>query len=428
MNYEEYKIKLRDRSEALYHPDSRSRRRWYQHDIDVIVYSDMFRKMQRKSQLLSINDPIARSRLIHTFEVVRIAKEISEKLGLNPELTEAIALAHDFGNVAYGKSADLFLINMTNKLFKHEEISALMSKVFSARLIPDKYREEAVDACKNSQNEVKRIKIKEFSFFLEAFKYNDEYYYSCMSPEVIDGIIKHGTENTAFTLEGQVVNYADNIAYLVQDISDFEATNIFKKSDCDRYSRCLDEIASKDDNKEYPLSGIVGMTTSIRTATLIERYVSHNLNLLTNNGYESIYSDIFGDEIPVLQIPELLQDALNLCWKFKEEFYLNDLIKLSNMESETKISQIWSILEEGSLFCENNKSFLQFKKLLNSPIYTSYKKGKKDSLGTKWNDNTWQQWEKACFIAHLTCDEIDLIINSFLGRDYTFDLSLPTIR
>lgn len=160
--------------------------------------------------------------------MVRIAKEISEKLGLDPELTEAIALAHDFGNVAYGKQADLFLGEKTNGLFKHEEIGALMLKVFSARLIPDKYRGEAVTVCEKSQNEVKRIEIDEFPYFLEVFNCNQEYYYSCMSPEVIDGVIKHGTSNIAFTLEGQVVNYADNIAYLVQDISDFEATGIFK--------------------------------------------------------------------------------------------------------------------------------------------------------------------------------------------------------
>lgn len=427
MDYEEYKSQIRERSKALYHPDSRSMRRWYQHDIDVIVYSDMFRKMQRKSQLLSINDPISRSRLIHTFEVVRIAKEISEKLGLDSELTEAIALAHDFGNVAYGKQADFFLEEKTNGLFKHEEIGALMLKVFSARLIPDKYRDKAVAVCKKSQNEVKRIEIDEFPYFLEVFNYNQDYYYSCMSPEVIDGVIKHGTSNIALTLEGQVVNYADNIAYLVQDISDFEVTGIFKKSDCERYSRCLDEITSHDDDEEYPLSGIVGKTTSVRTSTLIERYVSYNENLLKNGKYSRIRSDIFKDEIPVLKIPHLLQEALDLCWKFKDEFYQNNLIKVSNMESEARISQIWNILEESSLFCENNKSFSQFKKLLNSPIYASYKKEKMNFLKEMWDENIWKQWEKACFIAHLTCDEIDLIINSFLERDYSFDLSLPTI-
>lgn len=70
--------------------------------------------------------------------MVRIAKEISEKLNLNSELIEAIALAHDFGNVAYGKTADQFL-QKQSKEFHHEEASALMLKVCSSRPIPDKY-------------------------------------------------------------------------------------------------------------------------------------------------------------------------------------------------------------------------------------------------------------------------------------------------
>lgn len=141
-----YTEKMSNRANALYFPDfktKKSSRRWYQHDIDTIIYSDLFRKMQRKSQLLSIYDPVSRSRLIHTFEVVRIAKEISEKLGLNTELTEAIALAHDFGNVAYGKCADNFLQDKTHGCFKHEEVSALMLKACSSRLVPEKYRDIA---------------------------------------------------------------------------------------------------------------------------------------------------------------------------------------------------------------------------------------------------------------------------------------------
>ena len=72
-------------------------RRWYQRDIDQITHSTCFRKLQRKSQLLSEKDPRSRSRLIHTIEVSRIAMEISEKLGLSKALTEAICLAHDIG-------------------------------------------------------------------------------------------------------------------------------------------------------------------------------------------------------------------------------------------------------------------------------------------------------------------------------------------
>lgn len=70
--------------------------------------------MQRKAQLFSIQDPIFRSRIIHTFEVVKISKEISERLNLNVELMEAITLAHDYGNVAYGEVENKFLQDKTN--------------------------------------------------------------------------------------------------------------------------------------------------------------------------------------------------------------------------------------------------------------------------------------------------------------------------
>ena len=174
-----YRDLIEKRGKELYFPDfkpKKSSRRWYQHDIDVIIYSEMFRKMQRKSQLLSIHDPVSRSRLIHTFEVVRIAKEISEKLGLNSELTEAIALAHDFGNVAYGKPADLFLQDKTKRLFKHEEVSSLMLKVCSSRPIPDKYRNLAKEAISKNPAATHVINISEFPYFLEVYQYKKSIY------------------------------------------------------------------------------------------------------------------------------------------------------------------------------------------------------------------------------------------------------------
>ena len=267
------------RGKELYYPDFKeknSSRRWYQHDIDTIIYSDMFRKMQRKAQLLSIYDPVSRSRLIHTFEVVRIAKEISEKLGINTELTEAIALAHDFGNVGYGKMAEKFLQDKTSKKFKHEEASELMLKVSASRHIPDKYRAKAKEAVDKNDSITHLIEIDEFPYQLEVYRIKNKIYYICMSPEVLDGVVKHGTNHGAWTLEGQVVNYADNIAYLIQDISDFEAVNIFDAEAKKRYGRSLDDIEDSEIGKQFTIKGVVGETTSVRTATLIERFVLYN--------------------------------------------------------------------------------------------------------------------------------------------------------
>lgn len=419
-----YNDLMNKRSAELYFPDFEkgSSRRWYQHDIDTIIYSEMFRKMQRKAQLLSLRDPVSRSRLIHTFEVVRIAKEISEKLGLNSELTEAIALAHDVGNVAYGKIADYFIKAKTNNQFCHEEISALMLKVSASRIIPDKYRKAAKKEIAKDKNVSHFLDIDRFPYRLEVYEYCRNIYYVCMSPEVLDGIEKHGTNNIAFTLEGQVVNYADNIAYLIQDISDFEASGIFDESTIERYSRCLNHLTSSDTDDDYPLAGIVGPTTSIRTATLIERFVSFNLQRLNDGTFSTMYSEILREAIPILEIEDIVKKAIDCCWKFKDEFYENDLIKVSNIASQSKMEQIWDILEEGSYFREKNVVYNNFEKLLSSPLFLSYKMRKKID-----KEADWENWKKACFIAHLTCDEIDQITRSFLERDFVFDLSLPII-
>ncbi len=420
-----YSDLIKQRGAQLYYPDfkiNKSSRRWYQHDIDTIIYSDMFRKMQRKAQLLSINDPVFRSRLIHTFEVVRIAKEISEKLGLNTELSEAIALSHDFGNVAFGKTADAFLQDKTSSLFKHEEVSSLMLRICASRPIPDKYRNAAQDAIKTDPDTVHSIDIVEFPYHLEVYKYKRRIYYICISPEVIDGVLKHGTSQPAFTLEGQVVNYADNIAYLIQDISDFEAAGIFGKEDRERYERSLMDLEAVDINKNYPISGITGKTTSIRTATLIERFVSYNKDKLEHKTFTEVYSKIFDLSIPFLEIEPILKDGIDRCWEFKKEFYDNELIRISNINSKAKMEQIWNILENDSAFVERNGSYIEFNRMLSSPIFVAFRREK------KFDDSQWSAWKKAYFIAHLTCDEIDLIIKSFLERDYVFDLSLPSIR
>ena len=413
-----------NRGEKLYYPDFKeknSSRRWYQHDIDIIIYSEMFRKMQRKAQLLSIYDPVSRSRLIHTFEVVRIAKEISEKLGINTELTEAIALAHDFGNVGYGKMAEKFLQEKTSKKFKHEEANELMLKVSASRHIPDKYRAQAKKAIDKDDSVTHLIEIDVFPYQLEVYRIKNKIYYICISPEVLDGVVKHGTNHRAWTLEGQVVNYADNIAYLIQDISDFEAVNIFDAEAKKRYGRCLDDIEDSEIGKLFPIRGVVGETTSIRTATLIERFVLYNKKAMAEETLPMIKSPYFNEDIPELQIEPVLKQAIDCCWEFKNEFYDDALIKVSNITATSKMEQLWDILEKESAFVEQNNSFKAFNKELSSPIFISYKKKK------RFSDKGWEAWKKAYFIAHLTCDEIDLIIKSFLERDYEFHLSLPKI-
>src|SRR5277367_2203567 len=82
----------------------------YQRDRDRIVHSTAFRRLMYKTQVLvnQVSDH-HRTRLTHTLEVAQISRTIARQLGLNEDLTEAIALAHDLGHPPFGHAGEAAL-------------------------------------------------------------------------------------------------------------------------------------------------------------------------------------------------------------------------------------------------------------------------------------------------------------------------------
>jgi len=159
----------------------------FQRDKDRIIYSKSFRRLKHKTQVfISPEGDHYRTRLTHTLEVAQIARTIARALRLNEDLAEAIALGHDLGHTPFGHIGEGILDELYDQGFRHNEQSL-----------------RVVDVLENLN----------------------------LTWEVRDGIVNHCGNNTAETLEGQIVKFADRIAYVNHDIDDATRAGILSEKD-----------------------------------------------------------------------------------------------------------------------------------------------------------------------------------------------------
>lgn len=79
----------------------------FQRDRDRIIHASAFRRLKHKTQVFVEHEgDNYRTRLTHSIEVAQVARTIAGALGLNPELTEAVALAHDLGHTPFGHTGE----------------------------------------------------------------------------------------------------------------------------------------------------------------------------------------------------------------------------------------------------------------------------------------------------------------------------------
>jgi dGTPase len=200
--------RLEDKSLAAYglrSADSRGRaypepepayRTAFQRDRDRIIHSSAFRRLEYKTQVFVISEgDYYRTRLTHTLEVAQIGRTIARALGVNEDLGEAICLGHDLGHPAFGHSGE-------------ETLNALM---------------ESHGGFDHNRQTLRIVTQLEHRY--------PNWPGLNLTYEVREGLVKHETEydvsdatgfdpHLACSLEGQIANVADELAYTAHDLDD----------------------------------------------------------------------------------------------------------------------------------------------------------------------------------------------------------------
>ena len=207
----------------------------FQRDRDRIIHCQSFRRLMYKTQVfLAPAGDHYRTRLTHTLEVTQIARTLARALRLNEDLAEAAALGHDLGHTPFGHAGEDALRRCYDPDFAH-------------------YRQSL------------RV-VEKLEKGGEGLN---------LTWEVRDAIVNHTGSAMAATPEGQLIKFADRIAYINHDIDDAiragilnvediptELTAVLGETHGERINTMVDSLieASWD-------SRVISMTPAVQAAT-----------------------------------------------------------------------------------------------------------------------------------------------------------------
>ncbi len=270
----------------------------FERDRERIIHSSAFRRLQYKTQVFVNHEgDHYRTRMSHTLEVATVGRVIARVLSLNVDLVEAIGLAHDLGHTPFGHTGEQVLNELTQDIggFEHNRQS---------------------------------LRVVEY---LEM-KYPD-FPGLNLTAETREGIIKHSTrydqpgEKNLFTakqvlpsLEAQIVNVADELAYTAHDIDDGLNSKVLVWDELEKGFPLWGDI-SKEVRKQHPeINEEILRSICVKTLinTLVTDVLEESQKRLNAIDPKNL-ADVEKAPYPLIGFSATIEDQLQYAGKFLYE-------------------------------------------------------------------------------------------------------------
>ncbi len=296
----------------------------FERDRDRIIHCAAFRRLEGKTQVFTPGlDDHYRTRLTHTIEVAQIGRTIAKALGLNEQLTEAICLAHDLGHSPFGHTGESALNKLMSNFggFEHNRQSLRI-----------------VDLLEHPYPDFAGLNLT-YETRLGLAKHSSPY----DKPEDAD------FPEFNCSLEGQIANVADMIAFNSHDLEDGMRADLIDEEK-------LKDVKLFEEAKQRVQADRIEDRIIRRTRTakaiidiLVGECIEESNNVIRNAEIKSL-DDIYSRRECLIVLPEKSGDRL----KELEQFLLANFYQHPSLLSTSRQVEQW-LTRLFEHFCNNPK-------------------------------------------------------------------------
>ncbi|MCB0218404.1 MAG: deoxyguanosinetriphosphate triphosphohydrolase [Chrysiogenetes bacterium] len=299
----------------------------FERDRDRIIHCGAFRRLEYKTQVfINIEGDYYRTRLTHTIEAAQISRGVARRLGLNEALAEALALSHDMGHPPFGHAGEDVLDRLAAKAggFEHN--------YQSLRIV-----EELEERYPNFPG-------------------------LNLTWETREGILKHSHDKpiadtrrarvlepgTVPTLEAQLIDLADEIAYLNHDVDDGIESGLVSEeqliAEVPLWAQMLKEVKAEHgqvagkQRRYNAISRLIGY--------LMHELVSHSEKLIQDSGVQSL-DDVHAHGKILIGYPEEVNRARGQLKDFlMENLYMHPRVERMRIKCRKILEALFPVYLE----------------------------------------------------------------------------------